>query len=487
MADVTRYPLWKLAELLSARKLSSVELCRAYFERIEKYDGELGAYLYLNLDDALKQAEAADDRISNGSEVTPLTGIPVAIKDVLIQHGAPATCGSKILKGFKPQFDGTAVAKLRAAGAVFPGRVNMDEFAMGSSNEFSGYYPVKNPWDYERIPGGSSGGSAAAVSACLAAAALGTDTGGSVRQPAAMTGIVGLKPTYGRVSRFGLVAFGSSLDCIGPMTRTVRDNAILLETIAGHDPKDSTSQPEPVNDYSSGLTGDIKGLRVGILPEVEDEGIDPEVKAAFEKSLSLLRDAGAEIREVTVPHFKYAIPAYYIVACAEASSNLSRYDGIRYGLREKGYTDLADQYFRTRTAGFGPEVKRRIMLGTFVLSSGYYDAYYKKGTDVRALIKRELAEVFDAVDLIATPTAPTPAWKFGEKVDDPIQMYLADIFTVTANLAGVPAISINCGFTKNKLPIGFQFIAPHLQEGRLLNAAFTLEEALGLASEGPLE
>lgn len=484
MTDITKATVSQLSDLLAAKKISAVEIIVEYFKRIDKHDPELGTFLHLDKAGAIAQAEAADKMLAAGMG-TPLTGIPVGIKDVLIQKGLPHTCGSRILEGFVPQFDGTVVARLREAGAVFPGKINCDEFAMGSSNEYSAFKPVRNPWDKERIPGGSSGGSAAAVSARLCPAALGTDTGGSIRQPASMCGIVGIKPTYGRVSRFGLTAFGSSLDTIGPMTRSVKDAAIILQVIAGEDEKDSTSLKAPVDDYLKNIEGGIRGLKIGVLPEME--GLHQDVQRLSDAALDHLRAAGAEIVEISLPSFKYAIPTYYIIACAEASSNLARYDGIRYGMRNLDIKDLMEHYLETRSLGFGPEVKRRIMLGTFVLSSGYYDAYYSKACKVRELIRQDVVKAFKEVDLIATPTAPDPAWKIGEKADDPIKMYLADIFTSTFNLAGVPGISLNCGYSNDNLPIGFQLIAPHLQEALLLRGAYALEASLGLVNQGPIE
>lgn len=486
MSDLTRLTIGELAEKLQTRDCSSVEVTRAYLDRIARLDGDLGSYLHIMEEDALAQAAAADARIAAG-DAGPLTGVPLAIKDVLCLTGHPTTCGSKILENFRPPFDGTAVARLRAAGAVFLGKTNCDEFAMGTSNEYSAYKIVRNPWDRERIPGGSSGGSAVAVAARLAAGSLGTDTGGSVRQPAAMCGLVGLKPTYGRVSRYGLVAFGSSLDTIGPFARCVRDAAIILEAMAGHDERDSTTLPAPVGNYFENLEKGVKGLCIGVPDVVDGDGIAPDVREKFSQALTVLEQLGAQVKRISLPLFHYAIPVYYVVACAEASSNLARFDGIRYGLRVPEYQGLLDQYLRTRTAGFGAEVKRRIMLGTFVLSSGYYDAYYRKGTQVRTLITRDVRRVFGEVDLIATPTAPSPAFRLGEKVDDPVQMYLEDIFTVTANLAGVPGISINCGFSRDRLPIGFQFFAPHLREDMALRGARALEAALGLDNAGPIE
>ncbi|HUX08878.1 MAG TPA: Asp-tRNA(Asn)/Glu-tRNA(Gln) amidotransferase subunit GatA [Acidobacteriota bacterium] len=485
MEELTLQPIWRLQELQRSGKAGAEEICRAYLDQIEKLDADLGAYLTLMPEKALETARKADEARAAGNDPGPLAGVPLAIKDNLCLEGEKTTCASRILENYIPPFDATSVARLRAAGAVFLGKTNLDEFAMGSSTEWSAFRIARNPWDADLAPGGSSGGSTIATAAGLAAAALGSDTGGSVRQPASFCGIVGLKPTYGRVSRYGLVAFGSSLDTVCPLTRCVRDAAILLGVMAGHDENDSTSRTEPVPDYLAALNGNLKGLKIGVPREAFGEGLDDQVRAAFENTLKLSEGIGAATASVELPHLAYGIPAYYIVACAEASSNLARFDGIRYGLRTEGFTDLRDQYRKTRTAGFGPEVKRRIMLGTFVLSSGYYDAYYRKGTQVRALIKHDLQKAFEQVDLIAMPTSPTTAFKLGEKLDDPVQMYLADYFTVTANLAGVPAISINCGFSKDGLPIGFQLIAPHLAEDRLLSAAAALEEALGLVDRHP--
>lgn len=485
MHELTTVPIWRLAEVLGSREASAEEVCRAYLQQIDELDGTLGAYINVGPESALEQARQIDSRRVKGNSLGPLAGVPLGIKDVICLKGLPATCGSRILENFIPPFDATAAARLREAGAVFLGKTNMDEFAMGSSNEWSAYKVARNPWDPERAPGGSSGGSAVAVAAGLAAGALGSDTGGSVRQPGAFCGIYGFLPTYGRVSRFGLIAFGSSLDHICPMTRCVRDAALLLNTISGLDHHDSTSLPADVPDYVAGLNTEIRGMRIGVPKEVFSEGLDAGVREAFENTLQILKQMGCEIEEIELPTMPYGVPAYYIIACAEAGSNLARFDGIRYGLRKNGYEDLSDQYRRTRTSGFGPEVKRRIMLGTFVLSSGYYDAYYNRGIKVRARIKAELEDKFQELDLIATPTTPTPAFKLGEKLEDPVQMYLCDYFTVTANLTGIPAASINCGFSKEGLPIGFQLMAPHLGEQTILNASLALEEALDITAQGP--
>ena len=479
MTDPTSLTAWKLLDLLSRKEAGTEEVCKVFLERIDGNNGRLGAYISVQAESALAQARDIDRRRLAGESLGRLAGVPMAIKDVICLRGVPTTCGSRILESHIPPFDATAVARLREADAVFLGKTNMDEFAMGSSNEWSAFGPARNPWDEERTPGGSSGGSAVAVSSGMAAAALGSDTGGSVRQPASFCGIVGFMPTYGRVSRFGLVAFGSSLDHICPMTRDVRDAAIILSVIAGRDTRDSTSLPDTVPDYYSSLESDIRGKRLGVPKDVLSEGVDHEVGSVFDKTLTSMKELGCEIREISLPLLPHAVPAYYISACAEAGSNLARYDGIRYGLRQQGFEGLRDQYSKTRTTGFGPEVKRRIMLGTFVLSSGYYEAYYSKGIRVRTLIKADLERAFEEVDLIATPTAPTPAFRLGEKLDDPVQMYLSDIFTVTANLAGIPAASVNCGLSSDGLPIGVQLMGPYLGEQSVLNVCLALEEALG--------
>ncbi|MDF1555982.1 MAG: Asp-tRNA(Asn)/Glu-tRNA(Gln) amidotransferase subunit GatA, partial [Deferrisomatales bacterium] len=432
---------------------------------------------------ALEMARAADQRI-RAKQAGPLTGIPLGLKDLLVTRGVRTTCGSKILDNFVPPYEGTAVAKLREAGAVFLGKMNMDEFAMGSSNETSAFGPVKNPWSLEHVPGGSSGGSAAAVAAREAVCTLGSDTGGSIRQPAACCGVVGMKPTYGRVSRYGLVAFASSLDQIGPFTRDVTDAAWLLQAISGKDPLDSTSVDQPVPDFSAALVPDAKGLKVGVPKEYFVEGADPEVDAAVRKAIAVLEEQGAEIREVSLPHTRYAVAVYYLLATAEASSNLARYDGVKYGLRMPT-GDLISTYQASRSAGFGDEVKRRIMLGTYALSAGYYDAYYRRAQRVRTLIARDFREAFAAVDVIACPTAPTAAFRLGEKTGDPLQMYLSDIFTIPCNLAGIPGLSLPCGLTSAGLPIGFQLLAAPFAEASLLHAAYAFEQAGGMPNRAP--
>ncbi|GAB4259985.1 MAG: Asp-tRNA(Asn)/Glu-tRNA(Gln) amidotransferase subunit GatA [Deferrisomatales bacterium] len=481
--ELTTKTAHELRGLLDRGEATSQEVTRAYLERIEAVDPKVGAFLTVTADLALEMAREADGRIARG-EAGPLTGIPLGLKDLLVTRGVPTTCASRILEGFVPPYDATAVARLRRAGAVFLGKCNMDEFAMGSSNENSAFGPVRNPWDLDRVPGGSSGGSAAAVAAREAAAALGSDTGGSIRQPAACCGVVGLKPTYGRVSRYGLVAFASSLDQIGPLTRDVTDAALLLQAVAGKDPADSTSVDEPVPDYRAALTPDARGLRVGVPKEYFVEGTDPQVEAAVRGAIEVLRGQGAEIREVSLPHTPYAVAVYYLVATAEASSNLARYDGVKYGLRVAG-EDLIDTYRATRARGFGDEVKRRIMLGTYALSAGYYDAYYRRAQKVRALIARDFREAFAQVDVIACPTAPTPAFRLGERTDDPLQMYLSDILTIPCNLAGLPGISVPCGFTSEGLPVGFQLLAAPFAEPVLLRAAYAYEQAGGVPNRAP--
>ncbi|MEN6627566.1 MAG: Asp-tRNA(Asn)/Glu-tRNA(Gln) amidotransferase subunit GatA [Candidatus Sumerlaeia bacterium] len=466
----------QIESLLDSGQVSSRELTRAYLDRIEAVDKKTRAFLRTMPDEALAQADAADAARKQGRR-GPLLGVPIGLKDILCTRGTPTTCASKILENFIPPYDATVIARLREAGAVFLGKLNMDEFAMGSSCENSGFHPTHNPWDLTRIPGGSSGGSAAAIAAGLCPAALGTDTGGSIRQPASLCGIVGLKPTYGRVSRYGLIAFASSLDQVGPMTRTVEDSAILLGAIAGHDPLDSTSADLAVPDYRAAIGRGLAGLRVGMPREYFVDGMDPEVDAAVTRAIDKLNELGAEIVEISLPHTEYAVATYYIVATAEASSNLARYDGAHYGWRLGGTDNIIDMYSRTRSQGFGQEVQRRIMLGTYVLSAGFYDAYYLKALKVRTLFTRDFEEAFKKVDLIATPTAPTAAFKIGEKVDDPLMMYLNDIFTISVNLAGLPGISLPCGFTSGNLPIGLQLIAPTFKEEPLLAAAHAYEQS----------
>ncbi len=459
---------------------SSVELTQAVLARIEAVDGRVHAYLTLAAERALEQAAVADARRAAGEEAA-LLGAPLAIKDVLATAGVQTTCGSRILEGFRPPYTATAVARLERAGMVMVGKTNTDEFAMGSSTENSGYHVTRNPWDLERVPGGSSGGSAAAVAAGEALGALGTDTGGSVRQPAALCGVVGLKPSYGRVSRFGLVAYGSSLDQIGTLTRDVRDAALLLGVMAGHDPLDSTSLAVDTPGYEAALTGEVKGLRIGLPREYFIEGMQPEVERAVQEAVARLEKLGATVMPISLPNTDKALPVYYLVATAEASANLARYDGVRFGV-SVGAESILENYRETRGQGFGAEVKRRIMLGTYALSAGYYDAYYLKAQQVRTLIKQDFERAFEQVDLIACPTTPTTAFRVGEKTDDPLEMYLSDVFTISVNLAGLCGASVPCGFDDRGLPIGLQLIGPHLGEATLLRAAHAYEQATG---QGP--
>ena len=475
----------ELRTKLSKKAASAKEVMQACLAQIERIDPHVRAFLSVDEKDALAQAEAADRAIAAGLP-QPLLGIPIAIKDVLAVKGHPLKCGSIILDKFVSPYDATAIAKLRKAGAIVFGRLNMDEFAMGSSTENSAFGHTRNPWDIERVPGGSSGGSAAAVAADECIASLGTDTGGSIRQPAALCGVVGVKPTYGRVSRYGLVAFASSLDQIGPFTKDVRDAAILTRVLAGHDPLDSTSIPEPVPDYTADLTGEIRGLRLGLPKEYFVDGTDKEVAAAVQAAVKHLESLGAKIEEISLPHTDYAVATYYIVATAEASANLARFDGIRYGIRVEG-ADPNELYMKTRGAGFGAEVKRRIILGTYVLSSGYYDAYYLRAQKVRTLIRQDFLKAFEKVDAIVTPTSPTPAFKAGEKSEDPLQMYLSDIFTISCNLAGISGLSVPCGFTSStpKLPIGLQLLGKPFGEGTLFRIAHVYEQSTNWHKEKP--
>jgi len=462
---------------IQERKTTATALAEEHFANIEKLDPQIGAFLTLSHKRALAKAAEIDDLAAMGEKLPPLGGVPVAIKDVMVTRGVRTTAGSKILSHYVPPYDSTAVARLEAAGAVVLGKVNCDEFAMGSSNENSAWGPVRNPRDLSCVPGGSSGGSAAAVAADMAVAALGSDTGGSIRQPASFCGVVGLNPTYGRVSRYGLIAFASSLDHVGPITKTVKDAAIVLGVIAGRDAMDSTSADVPVPDYLSELGKPVRGLKLGIPGEYFGEGLDGEVRKAVEAAIEKLAQQGCDIVPISLPRTKYAVPTYYIVATAEASSNLARFDGVRYGYRAKDAHTLAEMYCRSRDEGFGPEVKRRIMLGTYALSAGYYEAYYLKAQKVRGLLAQDFEEAFKQVDAIVTPTSPTAAFKLGEKVDDPLAMYLADIYTVTANLVGIPGISVPCGETKDRLPIGLQILGKHFDEATVLKVAHGFEQA----------
>jgi aspartyl-tRNA(Asn)/glutamyl-tRNA(Gln) amidotransferase subunit A len=468
--------LHEASDQLRRREFSSLELTEAVFERIATTDDKVHAYLTLARDAAMEQARQADQRLKQDQTASPLLGIPIAVKDNFLTLGLRTTCASKILGDFIPPYDGTTVAKLRDAGAVITGKTNLDEFAMGSSAENSAFIPTRNPWNLERIPGGSSGGSAAAVAADQCIAALGTDTGGSIRQPAACCGVVGLKPTYGRVSRYGIIAFASSMDQVGPLTKDVRDAALLLQVIAGHDPADSTSANLAVPQYLEALNGNVKGLRVGVPKEYFVSGMQSEVEQAVRNGIRELENNGAIIEEILLPHTEYAVAVYYIVATAEASSNLARYDGMRFGHRADA-KDLTETYMISRDEGFGAEVKRRIMLGTYVLSAGYYDAYYLKAQRVRTLIKKDFAEAFKRCDVIVTPTAPTTAFKIGEKTQDPLQMYLSDIYTISINLAGLPALSLPCGFDTQGMPIGLQVIGNRFDESTILRTAYAYEQA----------
>jgi aspartyl-tRNA(Asn)/glutamyl-tRNA(Gln) amidotransferase subunit A len=474
--DLTLLTVAEARAALDNREISSSELTRAYLERIDEVDSAIHAYLHVMSDVALTQAAEADRRIEDGN-ADLMTGIPVALKDIFCTTDAPTTAASKILEGYVSPYDATIVARLREQGAVFLGKTNTDEFAMGSSTENSAFGPTHNPWDTDRVSGGSSGGSAAAVAARESAIGLGSDTGGSIRQPAGFCGIVGLKPTYGRVSRYGMLPFASSLDQIGPFARTVEDAALMLRAIAGHDPLDSTSVPTPVADYAGNLREDLKGVRIGVAPEYNVEGMEAGVDAAVQAAIKQLQDLGAEIVDVTLPHTKYALATYYITAPAEASANLARYDGVRYGNCVQG-EDLLDTYMKTRGQGFGDEVKRRIMLGTYALSSGYYDAYYVKAQKVRTLIKQDFDTAFESCDVVLAPTSPTVAFGIGSRTDDPYQMYLADAFTIPANMAGIPGISVPCGFSEG-MPVGLQFLGRAFDEARLLGVAHAYEQAAG--------
>lgn len=466
----------EIINLIRKKKITAYEVMQDIFNQIDRVDNLIRAFLFLNKEEALKQAKEIDIKVKNGEKLPPLAGVAVAIKDIIATQGTETTCGSKILKGFVPPYNATVINKLKEAGAIIIGKTNMDEFAMGSSTENSAFFSTHNPWDLKRVPGGSSGGSSAAVAADETLIALGTDTGGSVRQPASLCGMVGLKPTYGRVSRYGLIAYASSLDQIGPITKDVTDCALLMKVISGHDNMDSTSVNLEVPDYLKSCQAGIKDLKIGVPKEYFIEGIDPEVKDALDKALKIFEKLGAKIEEASLPHTEYSLPTYYLIATAEASSNLARYDGVQYGYRTEDYKDLSSMYQKTRSEGFGSEVKRRIMLGTYALSTGYYDAYYLKAQKVRTLIKEDFDKVFSKYDILVTPTSPTPAFKLNEKVSDPLTMYLSDIYTVPINLAGIPAISLNCGYSKSDLPIGLQIIGKHFSEETILRAAFNFEQ-----------
>ena len=476
MTSIHDLTLSDLRHRLDRRELSAVEITRAYLERIAETDPQINAFITTCEESALSEAEAADQALAAG-RAAPLTGLPIAAKDIFNTAGIRTTCGSRILGNYIAPYDATAVARIKAQHGVILGKLNMDEFAMGSSNENSAFGPVRNPWNRDCVPGGSSGGSAASIAAGMAAAALGTDTGGSIRQPASHCSVVGLKPTYGRVSRYGVVAYASSLDQVGPVTRDVRDCALLLQAIAGYDPADSTSVNTPVPDYMAALEDDIRGMKLGLPKEYFVDGLDDDVKRAVAEAVATCRSLGAEIVEVSLPHTAYAVACYYLIATAEASSNLARYDGVRYGLRAEHAENLIDMYMQSRAAGFGAEVKRRIMLGTYALSSGYYDAYYLKAQKVRTLIRQDFLAAFEQVDALLTPVAPTPAFALGEKVNDPLQMYLSDIYTIPVNLAGTCAMSLPCGFSASGLPIGLQLIGKPFDEATLLRTAHAFEQA----------
>jgi aspartyl-tRNA(Asn)/glutamyl-tRNA(Gln) amidotransferase subunit A len=469
-----------LAEARSAvveGRISAVALAQEHYERIAAIDGEIHSYLALTRERAITQAERVDAAAKAGDPLGPLAGVPVGIKDVLAMRGVPTTAGSRILRGYHPPYDATVVAKLEAAGAVLLGKLNCDEFAMGSSNENSAYGPVRNPRAMDRVPGGSSGGSAAAVAAGLCVASLGTDTGGSIRQPAAFCGVVGVLPTYGRVSRYGLIAFASSLDRVGPFTRSVADASVMLEVLAGPDAMDSTASPQPAVSFSAEAAKGVEGLRIGVPEEYFGEGLHPEIRSSIERVLDELRSAGCTICKVSLPHTRYAVPTYYVLATAEASSNLSRFDGVRFGLRAEESNTLSAMFRNTRDEGFGAEVKRRILLGTYVLSAGYYDAYYRKAQQVRTLLTRDFVEAFTQVDAIVAPVTPTPAFKLGEKTDDPLQMYLEDIYSVAASLAGICGMSVPCGETLAGLPVGVQVLGSHFDEATMLRVGAAIEAA----------
>ena len=473
----------ELSALLKAKKASSIELTQGYLDRISKYK-ELNAFISLDPERSLAQAKAADERLAKG-QAGPLTGIPIAQKDIFCADGWLTTCGSKMLSNFVAPYDATVIERFNAAGAVCLGKTNMDEFAMGSSNETSFYGPVKNPWDTQAVPGGSSGGSAAAVAARLAPAATGTDTGGSIRQPAALTGITGIKPSYGRVSRYGMIAFASSLDQGGPMTRTAEDAALLLNTMCGFDVRDSTSVDQPVPDFTATLNNSIKGLRIGLPKEYFGAGLSADVAKAVEAAIAEYKKLGAEVLEISLPNSQLAIPCYYVLAPAEASSNLARFDGVRYGHRAPEYKDLSDMYCKTRAQGFGAEVKRRILIGTYVLSAGYYDAYYLQAQRLRRLITDDFNRAFEKCDVIAGPTSPTTAFNLGSKTDDPVAMYLSDIYTISVNLAGLPGMSIPAGFGADQRPVGLQLIGKYFDEARLLNAAHQYQQATDWHKQAP--
>lgn len=483
--ELYRMTLKEISDKIKNKEITIKEVLDCVYERIDAVDPQVKAYITLTRENAYQQAEILQEKLDNGEDIGVLGGVPIAIKDNICMEGIKTTCASKMLENFKPIYDATVIQKLEEAGAIILGKTNMDEFAMGSSTESSYFAKTTNPWDKERVPGGSSGGSAAAVSADMAFASLGSDTGGSIRQPASYTSVVGLKPTYGLISRYGLIAFASSLDQIGPFAKTVEDAAILLNVIAGHDPKDTTSANIEQKDYTKSIKNDVTGFKVGIPAGFIQEGMNPEVKQAYDASIQVLKNAGAEMVDITLDYIQYSLPTYYIIATAEASSNLGRYDGIRYGYRAKDFEDLDDLYIKSRTEGFGDEVKRRIMLGTYVLSSGYYDAYYKRAQQVRTLIIEDFKKAFEKCDSIMIPTAPNTAFKLGEKTSNPVEMYLEDIFTVPVNIAGLPGISVPGGFDSKGMPIGMQFIAASFEEEKLLQVAYTYEQNTDYHTQKP--
>ena len=476
--DITELTVHELQEKIKNKELTVTEITKAYVDRIKDKEPEVQAFITELTEEGMKQAEEIQSKIDKGEKVGKLAGIPIGIKDIICTKGVKTTCASKMLENFVAPYDATVMNKINAEEMIDLGKLNMDEFAMGGSTEYSYFKKTRNPWDLSRVPGGSSGGSAAAVAANMVPWALGTDTGGSIRQPASFCGVVGLKPTYGLVSRYGVVAFASSLDQIGPITKDVRDSAMLLNLIAGHDERDTTSENMPKKDYTKALKNDVKGLKIGIPKQYYGEGINPEVKAKLEEAIETYKKLGAEVEEFSLDIADYALATYYIIACAEASSNLGRFDGIRYGYRTENYENLKDIYKNSRSEGFGPEVKRRIILGTYVLSSGYYDAYYKKAQQVRTLVKKEFDEAFKKYDVLLTPASPTVAFGIGTKSNNPLEMYLADICTVPVNIAGLPGISLPCGVDKNGMPIGMQLIGNRFEEEKILNAAYTFEQEI---------
>ena len=480
-SEICGLSLAQLHREIKNRQLSSVEIAEAYLRRIRSRDPKVQAFISVGAETLLEEARALDRSLLSGErEAGLLTGIPLAVKDNIVTRGIRTTCGSRILEHYVPPYEATAVARLRADGGLILGKTNLDEFAMGSTTENSGFFPTRNPWDLHRVPGGSSGGSAAAVAALEAPGALGSDTGGSIRQPAAFCGVVGLKPTYGRVSRYGLVAFASSLDQIGPLARTARDAAMILQVVSGYDPMDSTSARRPLEDFVGALEGEVRGLRIGLPAEWFSAGLDPRIEASVRRAAAKLEAVGCEVVEVELPHTEFAIATYYIIALAEASSNLARYDGMRYGHRSSRVGALDETYRNSRNEGFGDEVKRRIMIGTYVLSAGYYDAYYLKAGKVRTLIKEDYFRAFERADVLMGPTAPSLPFLQGDKIADPLEMYLSDVYTVTANLAGIPGVATTCAYTPEGVPIGLQLLGPHFAEGRILRVAHVLEQELGL-------